>query len=434
MSFGAACYTLSPVIPKFNYDYLIADYKLTNNVSGPVNIIRDNGEFKNNLTNGTGFITSKFLSIDTPFINNNIAYENSRQELIIYGTFSYTALPLYSNIFYFSTDSNIKNVLKLDIFENSNIKVSYSNSNIGYYSNIIKPILELDKPPYNFIVQLYDGGSSNILDTIILNSNNTIYNITRQFIPLHNIYDNYHKNTLSLGSSNINLYDFRLYNKYIPVSLPLPITNLVFISLTNCIILDTVNFRNIGINSVIINIDGSSINRVVNNYIYIFELSPNTSYNINIQLFYNYQNMYYTNQNIRTGNNASFTRATLINEGITEIDTILNITDINTYIGSTSVLYTNIVGINGISGTSNYAIDVTASNIGISTDYTNYTAFHADIYINLNNWNLTVNIANLERGYSYIPELIVKYIFRENGTDYDRNESVFLPTFILSNI
>lgn len=431
MSFGAACYTLSPVIQKFNYDYLIADYKLTNSASGPVNIIRDNGEFNNNLINGTGNISPQFLSIQTPFSNNNIEYENSRQELIVYSIFSYTTLPPNSNIFYFSTDSNIKNLLNLDILQNSNIKVSYSNSNIGYYSNIINPLLELGEPPYNFIVQLYNGGSSNILDTIVLNSNNTIYNITRQFIPLHNIFDNYNKNTLSLGSSNINLYDFRVYNKFIPVSLPLPITNLVFISLTNCIILDTVNFRNIGINSVSINIDDTSINRVINNNIYIFELFPDTSYNIDIQLFYNYQNMYYTNQNIRTGNNASFTIGTISDDSITQVDTNLNITDIITSIGFTSVLYTNIIGINGIQDLRSYGINVTASNIGISTDYTIYTTFHADIYINSNNWNLTVNIANLERGNSYIPELIVHYTYDENGTQENRHESVFLPTFIL---
>lgn len=432
MSFGAACYTLSPVIQKFNYDYLIADYKLTNSASGPVNIIRDNGEFNNNLINGTGNISPQFLSIQTPFSNNNIEYENSRQELIVYSTFSYTTLPPNSNIFYFSTDSNIKNLLNLDILQNSNIKVSYSNSNIGYYSNIINPLLELGEPPYNFIVQLYNGGSSNILDTIVLNSNNTIYNITRQFIPLHNIFDNYNKNTLSLGSSNINLYDFRVYNKFIPVSLPLPITNLVFISLTNCIILDTVNFRNIGINSVSIYIDDySSINRVINNNIYIFELSPDTSYNIDIQLFYNYQNMYYTNQNIRTGNNLSFTIGTISDDSIIQVNTNLNITDINTSIGLTSVLYTNIIGISGIQDPRSYGINVTLSNIGTSIDYTIYEGFHADIYINLNNWNLTINIANLLIGYSYIPELIVHYTYDENGSQEPRRESVSLPTFIL---
>jgi len=411
MSFGSACYTLSPVTPIFNYDYLIADYQLTNSAPGTVNIIRDIGEFKNNLTGGNATINSEYLSVKIPFLNSNIEYENSRQELIIYGKFSYDTLPPKSNIFYFSTDSNIINLLNADILENSNIKVSYSNSNIGYYSNIINPLLELNQPPYNFIIQLYNGGSSNILDTIILNSNNTLYNITRNFIPLHNIFDNYHKNTLSLGSSNINLYDCRVYNKFNPVFLPSPITDLVIIPLSYSIILDTINFKNIGINSVSINIvDNPSISRVVNNNIYIYNLNSNTSYNTEIELFDNYLNKYSTTQNIRTSNYDSLSEASINgNTSLGSVSLMSNTSNTKKYVGLTSVLYTNIHGVISLYTINSYGISLQASNIGSPVDYIDYTSFNANIYINSNNWNLTVNIAKLEPSYSYKPKLTVKY-------------------------
>jgi hypothetical protein len=435
MPFGSACYTFPPIIQKFNYNYLIADYKLTDNSLGPgaqisIDTIKDNGEFKNNLTGGIGRITSQFVLIQTPFINNNIEYENSTQELIVYGKFSYDTLPPNSNIFYFSTDSNIRNILNADILENNIIKVSYSNSNIGYYSNIINPSLELDQPPYNFIIQLYNGGSSNILDTIVLNSNNTLYNITRNFIPLHNIFDTYHKNTLSLGSPDIQLYDFRVYNKFNPVSLPLPITDLVIIPLSYCIILDTVNFKNIGINSANINIvNKPSISRVVNNDIYIFNLSPDTDYDAKIEIFDNFQNIYFTNQIITTCNYPSLTED-LINPPFTtvsEASLMSNTSNTKMYVGLDSVLYTNIVGIIGINTINSYGISLQASNIGISDSYINYTAFNANIYINSNDWNLTVNIANfVTGGFSYKPSLIVKY-----RIDTPIFNSIELQTFTL---
>jgi len=433
MSFGSACYTLSPVTPIFNYDYLIADYQLTNSAPGTVNIIRDIGEFKNNLTGGNATINSEYLSVKIPFLNSNIEYENSRQELIIYGKFSYDTLPPKSNIFYFSTDSNIINLLNADILENSNIKVSYSNSNIGYYSNIINPLLELNQPPYNFIIQLYNGGSSNILDTIILNSNNTLYNITRNFIPLHNIFDTYHKNTLSLGSPDIKLYDFRVYNKFNPVFLPSPITDLVIIPLSYSIILDTINFKNIGINSANINIvNNPSISRVVNNDIYIFNLLPNTNYDVKIEIFDNYQNIYFTNQIITTCNYPSLTLDTISDNSITETEGTVDISNIITMVGLNSVIYTNIVGIPGINRNNSYAISMQSSNIGSPLNYTNYTIFHANIYINTN-WNLIINIANLDVGRSYKPELTVKYIFSEGGSAQNRTENIPLPIFRLPN-
>jgi len=429
MPFGSACYTFPPIIQKFNYNYLIANYQLTNSVSGSVNIIRDNGDFKNNLTGGTGNINSEFVLIQSPFINNNIEYENSTQELIVYGKFSYDTLPPNSNIFYFSTDSNIRNILKVDVLQNSNIKLSYSNINIGYYSNIINPLLELSNPPYNFIIQLYNEGSSNILDTIVLNSNNTLYNITRNFIPLHNIFDTYHKNTLSLGSDNIKLYDFRVYNKFNPVSLPLPITDLVIIPLSYCIILDTVNFKNIGINSANINIvNKPSISRFVNNDIYIFNLLPATEYDVKIEIFDNYQNIYFTNQIITTCNYPSLTEALIDpNTVVSEPSLMSNTSNTKMYVGLDSVLYTNIVGIIGINTINSYGISLQASNIGISDSYINYTAFNANIYINSNDWNLTVNIATLTTQISYKPSLIVKY---KTGINSIFN-SIELQTFTL---
>ena len=422
MSVGSACYTLAPINPKFNYDYLIADYNLKNTSALSVNIIRDNGDFKNNLINGTGNINTEFLSIQRPFINNNIEYQNFRQELLIYGKFSYDTLPNYSNIFYFSTDSNIRNLLKLDILQNSNIKVSYSNSNIGYYSNIINPVAQLGAPPYNFIIGLYNGVSSNILDLIVLNSNNTIYSNTTNFIPIHNIYDNYHKNTLSLGSSNIKLYDFRIYNKYISPSesLPDPITILTPIVSTYSLILDPTTYRNTGLYTRNIRLANtsfmkSSINN--NNNIYLLELEPDTEYELNIELFDNYENTYYTTQTITTNNNTSLTSDSIVPfnlRGQEPNSALINSNDINMIIGATSVLYTGIVGVDGINSNNSYGIRIDSSNIGISKRYDIDNNFHADIYIDNNNWNLTVNINKLEPSYSYKPTLLLNYILDDS--------------------
>jgi hypothetical protein len=441
MSFGFACYTLPPITPKFNYEYLIADYKLSNSVPGTVNIIRDIGEFKNNLTGGTGNINSEYLSVKTPFTNNNIEYENSTQELIVYGKFSYDTLPPNSNIFYFSTDSNIRNVLKADVLQNSNIRISYSNINIGYYSNIINPLSELgEPPPYNFIFGIYNNGLSNILDSIILNSDNTIYQRTQKFILLHNIFDNYHKNILSLGSSNIQLYDFRVYNNVTLQSLvlPSPITPIVFISLYSTIILDATNFKNIGLNALDIfvpGVDNTKINDINNtNIYYIAGLNSDSAYTLNIETFDNYLNTYSFTETINTSNNPNLINPIQRSE-ILSNNGNLNSNSIRKNVVLNSVLYTNIGGVPGLSNTTSYGITLTSSNIGSGNLYSSYTnsETYSDMYINQTNWKLTVSINNLESGNSYIPNLSTQYSNYVNITGINvltqANDEISLPEF-----
>ena len=159
----------------------------------------------------------------------------------------------------------------------------------------------------------------------------------------------------------------------------------------------------------------SSINN--NNNIYLLELEPDTEYELNIELFDNYENTYYTTQTITTNNNTSLTSDSIVPfnlRGQEPNSALINSNDINMIIGATSVLYTGIVGVDGINSNNSYGIRIDSSNIGISKRYDIDNNFHADIYIDNNNWNLTVNINKLEPSYSYKPTLLLNYILDDS--------------------
>jgi len=217
MSFGSTSYTRPPVIKPPNYDYLIVGFDANNYplYDATSNII-DNGPFRNNLLSSNratwdnGGVDEAYLRISTSFSNTNLEYGNNTQELFVFCKFNFLGVTYPYNIFRFNTDSNGINYLRGDVISSSNFNVSYSNSNIGSFSLIIDPTIP---PPfyYYLTVSLYKTSYSNIINYTL--SNDNIYNNVSNFIPLHNIFDNYHKNSLFIGSLDLQLYTFNLYNK-----------------------------------------------------------------------------------------------------------------------------------------------------------------------------------------------------------------------------
>jgi len=217
MSFGSTSYTRPPVDPIFNYDYLIVRFDgkdFRESFPPPTSNIIDTGPFRNNLLSdnnaswGNGGINEPYLDIITPFSNTNLEYGNKTQELFVSCKFNFIGSTYPYNIFRFNTDSNGINYLRGDVISSSNFNVSYSNSNIGSFSLIIDPTI----PPlfyYYLTVSLYKTSYSNIINYTLSNDDN--YTNLSNFIPLHNIFDNYHKNSLFIGS--LELYTFNLYNK-----------------------------------------------------------------------------------------------------------------------------------------------------------------------------------------------------------------------------
>jgi hypothetical protein len=218
MSFGSACYTFSPVIKQPNYDYLIVGFDGNNYPSydNTSNII-DSSIFHNNLLSyndaiwGNGDNNKPYLQINTPFSNTNLEYGNKTQELFVSCKFNFFGNTYPYNIFRFNTDSNGINYLRGDIISSTNFNVSYSNSNIGSFSLTIDPTTITPPFYYYLTVSLYKTSYSNIINYTL--SNDNIYNNVSNFIPLHNIFDNYHKNSLFNGSLDLQLYTFNLYNK-----------------------------------------------------------------------------------------------------------------------------------------------------------------------------------------------------------------------------
>ena len=220
MSFGSTSYTLPPVIKPPNYDYLIVRFDgkdFRSSTPPPTSNIIDTGPFRNNLLSGNnatwgdGGDNEPYLLISTPFSNTNLEYGNKTQELFVSCKFNFNGSTYPYNIFRFNTDSNSINYLRGDVLSSTNFNVSYSNSNIGSFSLTIDPNIITPPVYYYLTVSLYQTSYSNIINYTLSNDDN--YTNLSNFIPLHNIFDNYHKNSLSLGSSGLELFTFSLYNK-----------------------------------------------------------------------------------------------------------------------------------------------------------------------------------------------------------------------------